>query len=447
MSPFTLMANLVEIFEINQDALVLSLLEGDLQCFEEELYQAILRFYERLAEKLLLEVLRSEAFISRLSAYQKEQKMCKQKLRKAPIQLLTGKYIDLPAQYSSIVPRSHGGSRYALHKYFGVIQGASPAFYSRVCQLGVLCSSFEIGTKILKGLGYYISLNRLRTLCLSVGKVALSERASVTLDKEERVAGKWVTIGIDGGRTRVREYTDELNEKKTHHLFNTPWREPKLLIIKVREEAGTEKKITLPLCDVTFGEANFLALLRSHLVALQITLAKGVQILADGATWIWNQVPALLAELGVAKEKVTETLDYYHATQHLNQMLQLLPQKVQKESKYSFKSLKTKLWEGNVKQIITDIKTDCKRISKALKTEIKYFEKNYERMQYQVCRAMKWCCGSGMVESAVKRMINLRFKGASYFWKQGNLDGLFLLRCALLNGRWKNVITNVAKNA
>jgi hypothetical protein len=128
-------------------------------------------------------------------------------------------------------------------------------------------------------------------------------------------------------------------------------------------------------------------------------------------------------------------------------MLQLLPQKVQKEGKYSFKNLKIKLWEGNIKQIITDIKSDCKRLSKALKTEIKYFEKNYERMQYQVCRAMKWCCGSGMVESAVKRMINLRFKGASYFWKQGNLDGLFFLRCALLNGRWQNVINNVAKNA
>ena len=440
------MANLVETFEISKDALELFLLEGDLQSFEQHLHQAVMRFYEHLAEELLLEILKSEAFISRLSAYQKQHKMSKQKSRKASLQLLTGKYIHLPAQYSEKVPSSHRGSCYALHKYFGVIQGASPAFYSQICQLGVLCSSFEIATKILKGLGYDVSLDRLRTLCLCVGKVALSARASTALNKDESVAGKWVTIGIDGGRTRVREYTDRLNEKKTHYLFNTPWKEPKLLIIKVREEDGTEKKMTLPLCDVTFGEANFVALLREYLVALQITLAKGIQILADGATWIWNQVPALLAELGVDKEKVTETLDYYHASQHLNQMLQLLPQKVQKEGKYTFKNLKTKLWEGNIKQIIADIKTDCKRISKALKTEIKYFEKNYDRMQYQIGRTLKWCCGSGMVESAVKRMINLRFKGASYFWKQGNLDGLFLLRCALLNDRWQNVITNVVKN-
>jgi hypothetical protein len=333
-----------------------------------------------------------------------------------------------------------------LHHYFGVVRGASPAFYSQICQLGVLCSSFDIATNILKGLGYQVSLDRLRSLCLSLGEEATLRRASTVLSEDESVADKWVTIGIDGGRTRVREYTDVLNEKKTHHLFHTPWKEPKLLIIKVRTDEGVEKKMAFPLCDVTFGEANFVALLREYLIALQIPLAKGVQLLADGATWIWHQVPALLAELGVAKEKITETLDYYHASQHLNQMLLCLPQKVQKEENYSFKALKMKLWEGNIQPIITAIKTKCKHMSKALKTEIAYFEKNYDRMQYQVGRAMGWCCGSGIVESAVKRMINLRFKGASYFWKQGNLDGLFLLRCALLNGRWKNVITNVIKN-
>jgi uncharacterized membrane protein len=440
------MAKLVETFEIHKDSLVSFLLEGDLLSFEQALYQSVLRFYEHLAEKLLVEVLESEPFISRLSTYQQQQKMCKHNFRKASLQLLTGKYIDLPAQYSAKVPSSHRGSRYALHQYFGVLRGASPAFYSQICQLGVLCSSFEIATKILKGLGYHISLDRLRCLCLCLGEVSLSERASAALNKDESVADKWVTIGIDGGRTRIREYTDVLNEKKTHYLFNTPWKEPKLLIIKVRTDEGAEKKMTFPLCDVTFGEANFVALLREYLIALQIPLAKGVQLLADGATWIWNQVPALLTELGVAKEKITETLDYYHASQHLNQMLLCLPQKVQKEGNYTFKALKTKLWEGNIQFIITAIKTSCKRISKALKTEIAYFEKNYDRMQYQVCRAMGWCCGSGMVESAVKRMINLRFKGASYFWKQGNLDGLFFLRCALLNGRWQNVITNITKN-
>jgi uncharacterized membrane protein len=141
----------------------------------------------------------------------------------------------------------------------------------------------------------------------------------------------------------VREYTDKQNEKGTHYLFNTPWKEPKLLIIKVREADGKEKKTTLPLCDVTFGEGNFLAILQQYLVALQIEKAAGIQILADGATWIWNHVPALLIQLGVAKEKITQTLDYYHATQHLHQLIQLLPKTVQKAPLYTFKALKTKL--------------------------------------------------------------------------------------------------------
>jgi hypothetical protein len=78
-----------------------------------------------------------------------------------------------------------------------------------------------------------------------------------------------------------------------------------------------------------------------------------------------------------------------------------------------------------------------------MKTEIGYFEKNKVRLDYPQYRAKKWLCGSGIIESGVRRMINLRFKSASCFWKQENLDGLIFLRCALLSGRWKFVMQTI----
>ena len=66
-------------------------------------------------------------------------------------------------------------------------------------------------------------------------------------------------------------------------------------------------------------------------------------------------------------------------------------------------------------------------------------------MNYPKYRENKWLSGSGIIESGVRRMINLRFKSASSFWKIQNLDGLMFMRCALLSGRWQfimNTITN-----
>ena len=56
--------------------------------------------------------------------------------------------------------------------------------------------------------------------------------------------------------------------------------------------------------------------------------------------------------------------------------------------------------------------------------------------------------GSGIVESAIRRIVNLRLKGAGIFWKLANLNGMLHLRCHLLAGGWvaleKAVILSLA---
>ena len=51
--------------------------------------------------------------------------------------------------------------------------------------------------------------------------------------------------------------------------------------------------------------------------------------------------------------------------------------------------------------------------------------------------------GSGAIESAVRRVVNLRIKGPGIFWKKENADAILLLRSYFKAGRW-NLLKQMA---
>ena len=77
-----------------------------------------------------------------------------------------------------------------------------------------------------------------------------------------------------------------------------------------------------------------------------------------------------------------------------------------------------------------------------MKNKTAYFEKRRDKMRYDEYREAKQPIGSGIVESAVRRVINLRLKAPGSFWKPKNAERMLTLRCALKAGRWKTVMSN-----
>lgn len=69
--------------------------------------------------------------------------------------------------------------------------------------------------------------------------------------------------------------------------------------------------------------------------------------------------------------------------------------------------------------------------------QIHYFETNKQRMRYSKYRAKRYPIGSGTVESACKRLIGARLKGASMCWSKLGAQGILTLRAALLSGTWE----------
>jgi hypothetical protein len=64
-------------------------------------------------------------------------------------------------------------------------------------------------------------------------------------------------------------------------------------------------------------------------------------------------------------------------------------------------------------------------------------------MRYVTLEAHKLSIGSGQVESAVRRVINMRFKAPGSFWTETTVSGLMHLRAAFKAGRWDEVMIGV----
>ena len=49
-------------------------------------------------------------------------------------------------------------------------------------------------------------------------------------------------------------------------------------------------------------------------------------------------------------------------------------------------------------------------------------------------------CGSGAIESTIRRVINLRLKSNAMYWLEENAEGMFAVRALLLCDRWEETL-------
>jgi len=198
---------------------------------------------------------------------------------------------------------------------------------------------------------------------------------------------------------------------------------------------------------VRFSDVDTLDLLEDYLSAMNIQKASAVQTVADGAPWIWNKVPALLKKLGVAPKKMTNTLDYYHASSYVYRLVEAMKWRFSKSvCAEKLSRYKNWLWNGESPKIVAECREVLKRPGKEVVQAMNYLEKHCNKTQYADYQSNKQFCGSGLVESGIRRVINLRFKNPSTFWEKENVEKLFFLRSTFLAKRWSTVIQNIANS-
>lgn len=322
----------------------------------------------------------------------------------------------------------------------GIHDRCTPGLAAMVSAWSALLSSFEEVRQVLSEQGVALGVKVIRKLTYRFADRArvLQQAGQIPLSGDDNLHGRKVVVSTDGGRVRLRENKRGPKTKKGRTRYEGAWREPKLLIIYVVDAQGKLDKSFSPFIDGCIkGPDALFRMLKSYLESLCIQSADRVLFVADGAHWIWNRIPDLVKSLGLDSERVHELIDFFHAVEHLGKVAALRKKWSGKERKRWFTKQRRLLLKGDSESVVKAVQSICRgRNSKAIAKERNYFVRNKQRLGYTAMKALNLPIGSGAVESAVRRVINLRLKGACIFWYKENAERMFMLRSYYKAGRW-----------
>jgi hypothetical protein len=440
----------------------------DMMQLEQRLSIAAAQTADQIVLVQLTRAHEDEAFVRQAIAQARAQcavPLVHKGLRTTSVVLLGGTSLILATPYLREDRRGRRGRRrgkrgsggtgcYPVLECLGIAERVSPASRSEIALHMVQAASYLEAAHMLSRRGLTCdvsSLVRITTATAAASTrlrdAALEAALRLPVAPDGPLAGKRVRISLDGGRVRTRRMSRGRKTAKGRHGFATPWREPRVLVIDILDEQGQPDRLRLPLYDVLIGNAEAVwALLIGYLRLLGAAYAEVVEFIADGAEWIWHRVERLgtLAEIPAAK--VVEVLDFYHASQYLSETIATCHTMPKAQRHVLYKRLRHALRHQTdgvevVQEALQGLATTHR--SKAITRALGYLETHAHRMRYVTLEARKLSIGSGQVESAVRRVVNLRFKAPGSFWTATTVSGLMHLRAAFKAGRWDEIMRGV----
>ena len=201
-----------KLLELNPD-LISYLIAGDLHKFENKLFQSCTDLYKQLAFIILSAVVKSEELKQKAQVIGQKKGLKELRKSEVKLQLKTGDTVTIFSWYASRAKSKrktnkrgpNGSGCHLLLEYWGCIQKATPAYYSYISMLSILCPSFDIVLQILTDQNIAAEYKRIKKIAYHVGEQCFSHRIQIGLKHDENVCGKRVIISVDGGRTRLRE--------------------------------------------------------------------------------------------------------------------------------------------------------------------------------------------------------------------------------------------------
>lgn len=320
----------------------------------------------------------------------------------------------------------------------GISERLTPRVRFRITSASALLGSYQEAASMLAEEGIAFSVNKLRAVLSAAGDRLARLTAQNKLCPVGDVKGRRIVVSMDGGRVRLREKRPG-KTKKGRRKFSANWREPRLFIIYAVDENGRMADDFPPVIDGTIGCPDQLfQMIQSYLIGLKITAAAQVLFVADGATWIWKRIPGLIRSLKLRSDQAQQLIDFWHAVEYLGK-LATSKKLTGKEKKGWLTTQKNRLLRGEIGAVLEAIRTLLGSYrTKDQRTWLNYFVTNgttHRRMDYSTSRMHHMPIGSGAIESAIRRVINLRVKSNSVYWLRENAGSMIRHRAWLKAGR------------
>lgn len=173
--------------------------------------------------------------------------------------------------------------------------------------------------------------------------------------------------------------------------------------------------------------------------------AKETVFISDGAKW--------LKEIARTRfPQATRILDFYHAAEHLHELVNTLHTPGSAEAKRRAKKWIRWLLRDKVGGIIDEAtELASQELAEDVDGQLAYFRENRQAMMYGTFRKRGLFIGSGVVEAGCKGVIGKRLKQSGMFWSETGADNVLAIRCALYSHRlddlWQKNIAAKLPNA
>jgi len=264
-------------------------------------------------------------------------------------------------------------------------------------------------------------------------KMARFQSQDTRSEEAFRQAKGEVEFTTDAGKVNTRE--EGWKDLKIAVLAKRPAGEPTSL------ERWKSQRLPLATMVLAFAmiatAKEFRKSWRPRLRRLGVGCMASVHVLADGASWIWKAVGRVLTGC-------VQTLDFYHACQHLNRCAERIYGEGTSEQRVAYRHARGLLlgqgwfgvcqWVSELLAVEDDKERERRR--KATDRLIGYFSKHTRRLNYAEQLQAGRAIGSGQVEGKAKTL-GLRLKARGARWRRRNVLAMASMVCLRHSSQWE----------
>lgn len=319
---------------------------------------------------------------------------------------------------------------YALDAVLGLDGGCTRTVQQQLCRLGADVSFAKTREHVQAFWRFSVSTEVIRGLCAAHGQRMSHWQAHepVTPRVFAQAAGA-IEFTVDAGKVHTREHG---------------WKDLKIAAFQKRPAAAAAtpaqwqtRSLPKPTACVAFAalhkSTTFRRCWRRWSRRLGVGQTAEMQVLADGAGWIWKAV----AHVFTGSQ---QTLDIYHACQHLAKAGERLYGPGTAEATQFLERGRTLLlesgWQGITTLLGEELRhEDTPARRTALEKLLGYFVKHVGRIGYRQHLAAGQAIGSGAIEGWAKTL-GLRLKARGARWKHKNVRRMASLGCVRNSSQW-----------
>lgn len=324
---------------------------------------------------------------------------------------------------------------YAADAILGVEgQRSTRTVQKHSCRLAAGMSFASTSENLQLMLGVSLCPETVRKMVEAHGqKMARFQAEDTASEAAFRQAAGEVEFTTDAGKVNTRE---------------EGWKDLKIGVIAKRKAGEPTspqkwKSQRLPLATMVLAFAmiakakEFRKSWRPRLRRLGVRCLASLHVLADGAGWIWKAVGRVLTGC-------VQTLDFYHACQHLSRCAERVYGEGTAEKAQAYRHARSLLlqrgWVGVCQWVseLLAVEEEPERERRRVATDrlIGYFVKHTNRLNYAERLGAGRAIGSGQVEGKAKTL-GLRLKARGARWCRRNVLAMASLVCVRHSSQWE----------